>query len=127
MSISSNAQKLSLKHAGEPQQPGPQAALVGEEGDSYPMPLGPSICLALEPWHLLTSIVRLRQMTGQDSQGRTLVNCVLCFLRTHAGATCVLQKPSRTRGKGGQALAMATLFVEVAHRSGKDSMSQRTR
>lgn len=67
---------------------------MGEEGDSYPMPLGPSICLALEPWHLLTAIVRLCQMTGQDSHGGTLVNshAQLCaFADTRAGGTCVCE------------------------------------
>lgn len=95
----------------------PQAGLVGEEGDFYPMPLGQSICLALEPWHLLTAIVRLCQMTGQDSQGGTLVNSVLCFADTcgcHMRVPHVfcesLQGPME---KGGQALADAILFVEV--------------
>lgn len=74
-----------------PWQPEPQAAFMGEEGDSYPEPLGPSICLALQPRHLLTAIVRLCQMTGQDPHGEpwsTLMHSYVCMhahKHTHTG------------------------------------------
>lgn len=68
---------------------------MGEEGDSYPVPLGPSICLAPEPWHLLTAIVRLCQMTGQDSHGGNLgqpARTVVRVLRTRVWVARVFVK-----------------------------------
>lgn len=80
-------------------------------------PWNPGICSLL-----LLGFVRWQAKTLKGGPWSTLC----CVLRTHTGATCVLRKPSRTWGKGGQALAKATLFVEVAQRRGGDSMSQRT-
>lgn len=82
-----------------PWQPEPQAAFMGEEGDSYPEPLGPSICLALQPRHLLTAIVRLCQMTGQDPHGEpwsTLMHSYVCMhAHTHTRVYMCLLLPSR--------------------------------
>lgn len=94
------------------------------------MPLGPSICLALEPWHLLTAIVRLRQMTGQDStwstiRTRSTALCCAAF-RGHARVPHVfcesLQGPGEGRPSAGRG---HPLFVEVDRRRGGDSVSQR--
>lgn len=94
---------------------------MGWEGDSCPKPLGLSICLALEPWHLLTVIVKLCQMTGQDSHGgpwSTLMHsCV--FGHVHG----CLWVPSRAKGRG-QMLAQAAVFVMVA--CGSHSIGQKT-
>lgn len=77
---------------------------------SLSKPLGQSICLALEPRHLLTAIVRLCQMTSQDPHGEpwSTVMCVCTRTIVHMFVTAF-----KGRGERGQVLALATVFVLV--------------
>lgn len=88
-------------------------------------PWNPGICSLL-----LLGFVRWQAKTLMGGPWSTLSRAalcyiVLCFAGTRGCHMC-FAKAFKDPGKGGQALAEATLFVEVALRRGGSSMSQRT-